>query len=99
MEVPGLEWRIKTPFRINVCGPSMAGKSVLLASLPFQNVFDRQFKKMMFCSPMLDDAGEYVDSLRTSAEERKMELAHAGQNSDRGRPESIWSRTACAPGD
>ena len=59
-----MKWQISTPARLELLGPSMAGKSTLLLKLVGDNsVWDQPMKKVIYAAPMLEDREDYLVSL------------------------------------
>jgi len=68
-------WRISTPARIELVGPSQGGKSTLvLKLLQDDGVWDSAFRKVIYAAPTLEDREEYLESLKTACEETQKTL-------------------------
>ena len=60
-----MDWRLSTPGRVTLVGPSQCGKSTLILQLVGDDtVWDRVFTKVMYVAPVLSDRQEYLDRLR-----------------------------------
>lgn len=60
-----MRWQIKTPARLELIGPSEAGKSTLLLKLvEDDSVWEKPFQCIMYCAPMLNDRDSYLEQLR-----------------------------------
>lgn len=58
-------WRIATPCRLELIGPSQSGKSTLILSLVGDDsVWDRPFAAVMYAAPLLSDREPYLNDLR-----------------------------------
>ncbi len=61
-----MEWTIKTPARVELCGPSQAGKSTLLLKLiGDDSVWDKSIKKVAYASPSTSAHDEYLEQMQS----------------------------------
>ena len=70
-----MDWRIQTPARLELLGPSYAGKSTLLLLLvEDDSVWDHPFTKVLYAAPMISDREEYLTEMRERCERTAKQL-------------------------
>lgn len=66
-------WKLKTPGRIQLVGPSHSGKSELVLKLVGDDsIWDTPFAKIMYIAPSLEDKESYLQRLRDRCGPRKI---------------------------
>ena len=59
------DWRIQTPCRLELLGPSGSGKSsLILKMIEDDSIFDRPCRHVAYCAPALEDRRNYVEELQ-----------------------------------
>lgn len=67
-----MTWKLKTPARVMLIGPSQSGKSELILRLVADDsVWDAPFRRIVYVAPLLDDRDAYLERLRETCGEKK----------------------------
>lgn len=70
-----LNWKIKTPGRIGLIGPSQAGKSTLILKLiSDDSVWDTPLKVIIFAAPSHEDADKYNEEFNKICDRKGVDL-------------------------
>ncbi len=65
-----MNWKLTTPARLELVGPSHVGKSELILKLvDDDSVWDQPFKRICYCAPSLTSRDSYVGRLRELCEQ------------------------------
>ena len=67
----GCDWRLLTPARVILSGPSQSGKSTLASKLVLQDdIWTTPFKKIVYAAPLLADRQGYLPELREVCDQK-----------------------------
>ncbi len=71
-----MEWHIQVPARIELLGPSQAGKSTILLKLvEDESVWQKPLKKVMYIAPLLSDREAYLAELQEKCRKTEKKLS------------------------